>query len=74
MREITIKRDDKTTEKISSPWLGIADAARYLDISPREFLRKFSDHCPHKGIGRSRKFHVAELDKFNPFSDTPKDK
>ena len=74
MREITIKRDDKTTEKISSPWLGISAAAKYLDISQREFLRKISDHCPHKGIGRSRKFHVDELDKFNPTSDSPKDK
>ena len=72
MRELIIKRDDKTTEKISSPWLDMAAAAMYLDVSYRDFLRKVADECPHKGIGRSRKYHVDELDRFDPSKDEKK--
>lgn len=66
MREITTRKDDKTTITIKTPWLSIADAHRYLGISRREFEKVVASNVPCKGFGNSRKYHVDELDKFNP--------
>jgi len=64
MREITIKKTDKTTVKITSPWLSIADAAAYLGISRAEFYRLVADNVPAKGFGIARRYHVDQLDKY----------
>ncbi|HPD58200.1 MAG TPA: helix-turn-helix domain-containing protein [Candidatus Paceibacterota bacterium] len=64
MREITIKKTDKTTVKITSPWLSIPDAAAYLGIARSEFYDKVADNVPYKGFGRARRYHVDQLDKY----------
>ena len=73
MREITTKKDDKTTVTIKSPWLDVAGASRYLGISRSEFIRVVANNVLFKGFGNHRRFHVTELDKFNPPSVPAKD-
>lgn len=65
MRETTIIKKDKTTVTIKSPWMDMASAAIYLKISYNEFF-KFAEDIPHKGFGNRRRYHVAELDKYEP--------
>jgi len=69
MREITIKKTNKTTVKITSPWLCIADAAAYLGIGRTEFYQKVADVVPCKGFGHARRYHVTSLDEYNPESE-----
>jgi hypothetical protein len=64
MREITIKKSNKTTVKITSPWLSIPDAAAYLGIGRTEFYEKVADNVPYKGFGNARRYHVDQLDKY----------
>jgi hypothetical protein len=68
MREVEIKKDKNTTVTLKSPWLDITLAAGYLMISRTEFL-KFADRIPHKGFGNRKRFHVEQLDEFNPKKD-----
>ncbi|OPY13041.1 MAG: hypothetical protein A4E69_01880 [Syntrophus sp. PtaB.Bin138] len=69
MRVMTVKKDN-TTIVIQSPWLSRVDAARYLDISLSEFLRTVADRCPHRSFGNRRKYHVHDLDRFDPNKTT----
>jgi len=64
MREITIRKSNKTTIKITSPWLSIPDAAAYLGIARSEFYDKVADAVPYKGFGSARRYHVEQLDKY----------
>jgi len=72
MREVIIHKDEKTTVTIKSPWLDIALASSYLGISRSEFLKVVSDNVPFKGFGNRRRYHVDNLDKFNPQQEPAK--
>lgn len=72
MREITIKKTDKTTIKITTPWLSILDAAAYLGIGRTEFYEKVADKVPYKGFGTARRYHVDQLDKYEDDNDQEK--
>jgi len=65
MREITINKTNKTTVKITSPWLSVTEAATYLNISRAEFFQKVRDAMPYKGYGHARRYHINELDKYH---------
>lgn len=67
-----MKKDEKTTLIITSPWLSRRDAARYLDLSLSEFLRTVGPRCPHKSFGSRRKYHVRDLDHFDPRKEEEK--
>jgi CRP-like cAMP-binding protein len=64
LREIIIDpKERKTSIVITSPWLNPDQAATYLDISRREFL-KIAPRLEHKQLGRSKKYHIQVLDAY----------
>lgn len=64
MRKVTIeKKETGLKVEIETPWFPIRDAAAYLGLSRSEFT-KHAGHIPAYVVGKSRRYHVTDLDEF----------